>query len=56
MLKADSIVIATGLKAENALGESLAGRFSQLYVIGDSQEPRNIMGAIWDGYEVGRAV
>jgi 2-enoate reductase len=56
MLKADSIVIATGLKAENALGRSLAGRFSQLYVIGDCQEPRNIMGAIWDGYEVGRAV
>jgi 2-enoate reductase len=55
-LKADTIVLAVGLKSDNALAESLQGRFSQLYVIGDSQEPRNIMGAIWDGYEVGRTV
>jgi 2-enoate reductase len=55
-LKADTIVLATGLKADNTLAESLSGRFSQLYVIGDCQEPRNIMGAVWDGYEVGRTI
>jgi 2-enoate reductase len=55
-LKADTIVLATGLKADNTLAEDLTGRFSQLYVIGDCQDPRNIMGAIWDGYEVGRTI
>jgi 2-enoate reductase len=55
-LQADTIVMATGLKADNALAEDLTGRFARLYVIGDCQEPRNIMGAIWDGYEVGRTV
>jgi 2-enoate reductase len=56
MLKADTIVLAVGLKSENTLAKSLQGRFSQLYMIGDCREPRNIMGAIWDGYEVGRTV
>jgi 2-enoate reductase len=56
MLKADSIVLAVGLQSENALAKELQGKFTHLYVIGDCREPRNVMGAIWDGYEVGRTV
>jgi 2-enoate reductase len=55
-IKADTIVLAAGLQPDNALSRELNGRFSQLYAIGDCQEARNIMGAIWDGYEVGRTV
>lgn len=55
-IKADTIVLATGLKPDNALAREVNGRYSRLYTIGDCRDPRNIMGAIWDGYEVGRTV
>jgi 2-enoate reductase len=55
-IKADTIVLAVGLQPDNALARELHGRFARLYTIGDCQEARNIMGAIWDGYEVGRTV
>ena len=34
----------------------LLNRVVPLFAIGDCREPRNITGAVWDGYEVGRAV
>ncbi len=55
-VKADTVVLAVGLKPDNALVSQLNGRFPKLYTIGDCREPRNIMGAIWDGYEVGRTI
>ena len=55
-INADTVVIASGLKSDDELFKALNGRFSQLYAVGDCQEPRNIMGAIWDGFEVGRTV
>jgi 2-enoate reductase len=55
-LKADTVVLAVGLKSDNPLEPQLNGRYVKLYNIGDSREPRNIMGAIWDGYEVGRTI
>jgi 2-enoate reductase len=55
-IKADTIVIATGLKSDDGLYQALKGRFSTVYTVGDCREPRNIMGAIWDGFEVGRTL
>jgi 2-enoate reductase len=55
-INADSVVIATGLKSNADLYQALIGRFPQLYAIGDCREARNIMGAIWDGFEVGRTI
>jgi 2-enoate reductase len=55
-IRAGTIVLAAGLKSEDKLYKSLIGKVPQIYNIGDSQQPRNIMGAIWDGYEVGRAI
>ena len=55
-INADSVVIATGLKSDDKLYQELTSRFSQLYAVGDCREARNIMGAIWDGYEVGRTI
>ena len=55
-IEADTVVIASGLKSDDGLYEKLAAQFSHVYAIGDCQEPRNIIGAIWDGYEVGRIV
>jgi 2-enoate reductase len=55
-IKADTVVLATGLKPDAALAGKLNGRFPRVYNIGDCRDPRNILGAIWDGYEVGRTV
>ncbi|MGD0795462.1 MAG: FAD-dependent oxidoreductase [Dehalococcoidales bacterium] len=55
-VKADTVVLAAGLKPDNALARDMNGRFPRFYSIGDCRDPRNIMGAIWDGYEVGRTV
>ena len=55
-IKADSVVIASGLESADELYEALIGRFPQFYAVGDCREARNIMGAIWDGFEVGRTI
>jgi 2-enoate reductase len=54
--QADSVVLAMGLMADRELYQSVVGRVPGLYVIGDAREARNIMGAIWDAYEVGRSI
>jgi 2-enoate reductase len=56
MLKADTVVMAVGMKPRRSLHEALAGSIPRLYVLGDCREPGNVMGAIWDGHEVGRAL
>jgi 2-enoate reductase len=56
MIKADNVVLASGLESDDGLYQALRGQVAQLYAVGDCREPRNIMGALWDGYEVGRAV
>ncbi len=55
-VEVDTIVLAAGLKSNSHLYQTLAGKIPHIYAIGDCREPRNIMGAIWDGYEVGRAI
>ncbi|MFC1970036.1 FAD-dependent oxidoreductase, partial [Chloroflexota bacterium] len=55
-LKADSVVLATGSKAENELAEQLKGLVPELYAIGDCMEPRNSMEAIHEGFKVGREI
>jgi 2-enoate reductase len=55
-LEADTVVLAAGLQSDDRLFQELNGRFPHVYTVGDCREPRNIMGAIWDGFEVGRTV
>ena len=55
-VEAETVVIAAGFEPERELYQSLRGSRPDLYIIGDAREPRNIMGAIWDAYEVGRAI
>ena len=52
LLPADSVVIATGSKSENALA-SLKDLVPELYVIGDAKEPRNALEAIREGFLIG---
>ncbi len=52
LLPADSIVIATGSKSEDALA-SFKDLVPELYVIGDAEKPRNALEAIREGFSVG---
>lgn len=52
LLAADSIVMATGSKSENALA-GLKDLVPELYVIGDAKKPRNALEAIREGFLMG---
>jgi len=55
-LPTESLVVATGLQAERDLYDSLRGEFANLFLIGDSRKPQNILNAIWDGFHVAQAI
>ena len=55
-VKANTVILAVGLKPDNSLYKSLAGEIAEVHAIGDCQEPVNVMKAIWDAYEVGRCI
>jgi 2-enoate reductase len=55
-LPIESLVVATGLQPERDLYDSLQGEFANLFLIGDSRRPQNILNAIWDGFHVAQAI
>jgi 2-enoate reductase len=55
-LRADTLLVSVGLTPDRQLYETLVGKTPNLYLIGDARETRNIMGAIWDVYEVVRTL
>jgi len=55
-LKVGTVVIAVGLESDQKLYRSLMDKISHVYLIGDAKQPRNIMHAIWDAYEVARNI
>jgi 2-enoate reductase len=55
-LPVDTVIIAVGLEPEQGIYRSLQGKLSNLYLIGDAREAKNIMNAIWDAYEVARTI
>ena len=44
------------MEPDRELYRSLLGMLPSVYLVGDAQEVRNVMGAVWDGYEVARAI
>ena len=56
ILKTDTIVLAVGQEPSQDLYRELQGKIPNLYLIGDSRQAKNIMNAIWDAYEVARAI
>ena len=55
-LKADTIVLAVGLKSNNSLVKLLRNSVPEVYPIGDCVEPRRIINAIWEGYRTARLI
>jgi len=55
-LKADSVVAATGFAADPTLRDALEGKVPEVVAIGDCSQPRNILGAIWEGFHAARVL
>jgi hypothetical protein len=48
--------MATGFTWDPTLRDRLEGKVPELFTIGDCSEPRNIQGAIWDGFHAARII
>jgi 2-enoate reductase len=55
-IETDSIILATGMLADNKLTDEIGSKLNQVYQIGDCRQPKNIMNAIWDAYEIARFI
>jgi 2-enoate reductase len=55
-LKADTIVLAVGLKPKDDLAERLSERVPEVYPIGDCSEPRKVIHAIREGFRIARCI
>jgi pyruvate/2-oxoglutarate dehydrogenase complex dihydrolipoamide dehydrogenase (E3) component len=53
VVKADTIVVATGMEAINDLYNTLKEKQSNIHTIGDSLQARRMVNAIHEGYEIG---
>jgi len=54
-LKADSVIIAVGLKPETKLLEDLDGKM-EVYAIGDCVTPRKMIHTLWEGFHAARVI
>ena len=50
ILKADNIILASGLKKSHKLFRQIKDTFEDIRLIGDAKEPRRIREAISEGY------
>ncbi|PKM87845.1 MAG: hypothetical protein CVU87_08820 [Firmicutes bacterium HGW-Firmicutes-12] len=55
-LKGDTIILAVGRQPENSLTNQLEGLVKEIHLVGDCKQPRDVMSAIREGYEVARKV
>jgi 2-enoate reductase len=55
-LKADTVILAIGLKSNKKLLKSLTDRVPEVYAIGDCAEPRRVINAIWEAFHTARQI
>ena len=55
-IQADTIILAVGYEKNDSLFKALEGNVSEVYCVGDSNQPQRIMEAINDGYRVGLSI
>ena len=55
-IKADTVVLALGLKPEDSLVRALKRKVPELRVVGDSKQPGIIMNAIWSAFHTMRLI
>jgi NADPH-dependent 2,4-dienoyl-CoA reductase/sulfur reductase-like enzyme len=52
----DFVVLACGAERVDELSVKLEGRVDEIHVIGDAKEPRKMLSAVLEGFEVGRKI
>ncbi len=52
-VQADTVILAVGYQANDALFKALQSKVPEVYCIGDSSQPRRIREAVNDGYRTG---
>ncbi|MBI4336367.1 MAG: FAD-dependent oxidoreductase [Chloroflexi bacterium] len=52
----DTVVLATGGKADDRLYRQLKGRVPELHAVGDCWQPRDAEAAVYEGHKVARAI
>jgi 2-enoate reductase len=55
-IETDSVVLAAGMAANRTLAERISVDVERMYCIGDCRQPRNVMNAVWDAYEIARFI
>ncbi len=55
-LEAGSVVIATGLKSNRELLETIGDDVPEVYAVGDCVEPGRLINAVWDGFRTARLI
>lgn len=53
-IESDNVVVAVGMRANNALVEKLQGKVNNLHVIGDASSPRRIREAVDEAFKVAK--
>jgi 2-enoate reductase len=56
ILKTDTVVLSVGQEPSQDFYREFQGKISNIYLIGDCREAKNIMNAIWNAYEVARTI
>ena len=52
----DRIILAMGVQSVDDLSHKIGDRVAEVHVIGDAKQPRQVLEAIAEGAEVGRAI
>jgi len=56
VLEADSIVLALGFRPVSSLRDELEDKVSELYAVGDCNQPGKILDAVWEGFHTSRLI
>lgn len=54
--KADTVILAVGMKSRRGLLDALEGKMSAIHAVGDCVKPRKIMNAVWEAYCIARLI
>jgi 2-enoate reductase len=55
-IAADTVVIAKGYKPNRELYDAIKGKVPEIHIAGDSKEPRTILAAVSEGFNIGIAL
>jgi 2-enoate reductase len=55
-IRADTVVLSIGMTSNGELADDIEKTGTPSYRIGDCREPKNIMNAVWDAYEIARFI